>query len=207
MKRHIDEQYLALLAGDDLDPKRKAEVLEHLADCPRCRQILDAFLDDRKYLATLKEQSTGVFDHAMLRHPALITMEPGKKTVNRLSLRWAVSMASLLIVVMISFLFLGRNKIFERSAGLVSATMQSFPEKKSIVSPMESNKARIRIYPKRQLSKKLPHSYKPKNAAVQEVSVLPGSNAATNPLRVDNDIVIRLETEDPNISIIWLANN
>jgi hypothetical protein len=207
MTGHIDERSIALLAGDDLEPRRKAEIIKHLLECITCRRMLDAYQEERECLAQLKEQSVTAYDCASLSR-SILFIESRRTQSTGASLRWAVSGAALLIMAITSLMVWNRISTQNPTEQTPHLAQYSPTAKQPEIGPAKSENLAERIYRPKQKPKKSWDASEQKNpgAPVERIPVAVESQVQADTSDEGDDIVIRLETENPNVSIFWLAS-
>jgi hypothetical protein len=208
MNQHINEQSIALLAGDDLDLKRKAEIFRHLDGCMACRRMLDEYREERECLAQMREQSVTASDCALIKYSISRLIGARRTRSIGSSLRWAVSV-SILLVIAATFLL-----TWNRTGTLLPLEQASHPvpyrpiEKQPAIGLIKSESITQGIYPDRQKSKKSRDLPKQRHSLTPVAGILSAVESQDQADKSDrgDDIVILLETEDPNVSIFWLAS-
>lgn len=211
MSGHIREEKIALLAGGELDAREMPELALHLSGCPTCAARVKSFREDRQALATLRESGVGDSDFDHVRRSVMQQLPAERFPHFRMGLlQWGALAAAVLAMAVIGTWYWNRGPAPQRSelsgpAGRTRVELTqpqpvrpAVPLDKTVVNqPRVAKPARILRPPRQQSTagSSLPAT----NVAVEF------SAAAQKPL-VRDDVVIKLETPDPNVVIIWLAS-
>ncbi len=227
MNRHVTEEQIALLAGGDLTDKQEAEIARHVSACPSCSSLLQGYRKCHSGLSALGNDPLTVSDYADVRRVVLDRIL--SQSTGRVPFRWfrflfaarPYAMAGLLVCA----LLLGFWKIYR--AGLTTHTRG--PNRPQMVDRSGSERVEPvlrgaidrsgRHVPHLALStrRRKPVSLLSEVMAPAPPSILPGPPfdlEMIDPMRIEPEkwsaptgqaeIVVKLETGDPNVVIIWV---
>ena len=208
MIAHIGEESIALLAGDDLDPKQRADIERHLSACSECRGALEEYRRARESLAALRDKDISASDYAWVRRSVLEQVTGTKAHVP--FLRW-IALAVTLLVLGVALRALWNRthspisiaqRPVKESPGPVAgqeAARRPAPAQTPVTSRSVTRQPARRLHELAQRRRfDTPERALEASAAVQTV-------ASKAP--VLDDIAVKLETEDPNVIIIWLSSH
>jgi hypothetical protein len=213
MKGHIEERKLALLAGGDLDPKKSSGVTRHLADCSACSARLKRYQEGREAMSVLRDSGIEARDFAAVRQSVLARIQ-GKQVSRREPsawrrfgwLQWAARAAAVLFAAAIGT-WLWRSAPAPPAPGpAASASMaqvgQTQAPGKTPAKPAAKQSLALNVERRTQASSR----------SVTSGRSLPGARVGDSleapeaALPAPDDVIIRMETSDPNVIIVWLAS-
>lgn len=95
------EAWISALLDGELDPKYQVELMDHLADCPGCRQYFDDLMAMGDALADMEASAPGDFAQSVMDAVARTPQVPAKKDrrAARPWRRWAAMAACLVLAV------------------------------------------------------------------------------------------------------------
>jgi len=218
MKGHIVEEEIALLAGDDIEAARRAELELHMSNCQACTSLLESYREDRQAMATLRGDGLRAADYASVGESVLAAIKEGIGTARRIPaiwvpLRWVALAAAVLIAATIGIWWMKNSKPVPVAAvpapkdqvRVAAAKLPGAPVRQEAgrsPTALKSSKApdaqveRAQVRPRKTESETSPH-------ATGIVPILP---APAERAPVLDDVVIKMETADPNVIIIWLSS-
>jgi anti-sigma factor RsiW len=217
MKGHIEERKLALLAGGDLDPGKSSGLARHLAECPACSARLQRYREGREAMSALRDSGIETSDLDAVRQSVLARIQ-GKQVARwepfawrRFGLlRWDALAATVLIAVAVGT-WLWRSTPARRipgpaaSASIAQVGQTQVPGEthaKPAVEPVTNQSSALKVETRPEApGRSLTIDRSLQRARVRESLVAPEPAP-----RAPDDVVIRLETSDPNVIIIWLAS-
>ncbi len=211
MSGHINEEEIALLAGNDLGAEAAHEFSRHIASCPDCATRLAAYCAGRQSMAALRETGIGAGEFDVVRQSVLQRIDRERVSHHQFGmLQWGALAAALLIAV-------GAGTWWWKSApspGVVETSRPAAPaQEERVPVPLENRMVPTTQPPANQASAmkpaKRPRVEMPKPAIQPFAPAIniaeQGSSPAHQPVALD-DVVMKLETSDPNVIIIWLAS-
>ncbi|MDX2030524.1 MAG: zf-HC2 domain-containing protein [Blastocatellia bacterium] len=188
MKCAQAENLIPLFVGDDLAPREADALRAHLASCPQCEARAAEFADSRAWLQSLQPPAFDDLRGAVL---GAIQAEPprGGWFDRRRAPRWALLAACLLLLAGAA-LFMRRGPAPKPAPDLtqVARPEPPLPESRRIDPPRFDPPTPRRAMPRR-------------HPAPAQPSPTPADLATTS----DEMLRIEMQTEDPNIRIIWFA--
>jgi len=204
MNRHIREEQLALFAGGDLKEKEALRLGHHLSGCPACRERVESYRGDREELSALRETGIDESDLEFVRRSVLSRLPAERQAGFRFTpLSWGTLAAAILVSAAIGIRYWSRVPA-EQYPGLPE------PARRTQAEPARTAPARQDASPARTAaakSSKVPRI--PRQLASATLS-LPAVAAAGRPAApaqsMQDEVIIKLETSDPNVVIIWLAS-
>ncbi len=207
MREHIGEESIALLAGDDLDPKQRAGAEGHLSACAQCRGTLEEYRRSRESLAALRGKDISASDYAWVRR-SVLEQAAGTRAQVAL-LRWIIAAVALLVFgVAVHTLWKRTHTPTNIVQRPVNESPGSVAGQAAVGHPVPAEAPVPSRSFSRQPAKRL-HEVARQRRSVTPVSVLEASAPAQNvagKVPVLDDIAVKLETEDPNVIIIWLSS-
>jgi hypothetical protein len=233
------EKLIPLFAGDDLPAREAAALRRHLESCANCRRLADEFEESRDWLRGFPAPQ---FDDAILDGMRDSVLRDIGRTENRarwlqwvvpgLNLRFAASMAALLLVAFIAaYAYRGKQRQMAPDKDKVVITTPRSDQKNSSVGPQRDDED-FRVNPS-----PTPTQFPPRKRR-QRINEGPGvkpvqlpdlaiAKAQISPLAINigpvfkpplgadiamDDAIfnremtrIEFQTADPNIRIIWLT--
>ena len=206
MSGHIGEEKLALLAGGDLGGWRASGLARHLRECPDCAARLKSYREERRALAALRDTGidAGDFDH--VRQAVLTRLrEEGAPHFRFHRFQWVALAAAILITV---------------TVGTWWWTNVPAPQQAQLarpVSPHVEPPPAVSITQAAPIAKAAPGQAITTVRHVRATRQKPARTPAVPPIDIAgnvpappqpplDDVVIKLETSDPNVIIIWLAS-
>lgn len=217
MKRHIEEEKIALLAGGDLDPGKASGLAGHLAECPACSARLQRYRESKEAMSVFRDAGIEASDFDAVRQSVLARIQG--KQVSRLesfawrrfgALQWGALAAAILIAVAV-------GTWRWRSAPAPQVSELVAPARTAEVGGTPASGETHAKPAVEQVTKDIMASKVEKRpqAPSRRVTIDPSLGAARvkdslvtpepQPPAVD-DVVMKLETSDPNVIIIWLAS-
>src|SRR5262245_27064151 len=232
------EKLIPLFAGDDLPAREAAALRRHLESCANCRRLADEFEESRDWLRGFPAPQ---FDDAILDGMRDSVLQDIGRIENRarwlqwvvpgLNLRFAASMAALLLVAFIAaYVYRGKQRQMAPDKDNIVKTKQGSDQKNSNNSPQRDDKG-FRVnpspttqYPPRKRGQRIDESPDVKPVQLPDLAI---AKARISPLAInirtifdlppDTDMAmddaifnremtrIEFQTADPNIRIIWLT--
>ncbi len=211
MKGHVQEEKIALLAGGDLKDQETHELERHLSQCPACSARLRSYQNDRQALSALRETGIDERDFDSVRQSVIRRLPAERIPPFRFfRLQWGALAATVLTAAVIGMWYWISMPEVQRS-GLPGPVIrpQALPAQplpaRGATRLAETHVSRPAIAnasrPPRTLQQKsLADASQPAPDVVSEFSA-----AVSNPPAQDV-VVMKLETSDPNVVIIWLAS-
>jgi len=208
MKRHIEGEKIALLAGGDLDAQKVPGLTEHLAECPACLARLQRYRESREAMSALRDSGIEASDFDAVRQSVLARIQ-GKQAVRLEPFAWrrfgALQWGALAAVILIAAV-IGTWRWRSAPEPQVSA-----PGPRAGTAEAAKKPAVQQVAKETMASKVGKRPQAPSRSATIDPS-LQGARARNSlvvpepqPPALD-DVVIKLETSDPNVIIIWLAS-
>lgn len=216
MRGHIGEKELALLAGGELEAAGRPEFKRHLTECEACASALASYRADRKAMGTLRMRDLGAGDYAAVRESVMARIRGGDTAPTAppalLMLRWGTLAAGAIVALMLCVWWVRGSKSipvgFESLERAPAKTEAGAPAARESVRREErvsgaltqnSRSPKIRAEraraPMRKTEAQIPVQ------AATSVQSIPAAASRTPNL---DDVVVKLETADPNVIIIWL---
>jgi hypothetical protein len=217
MKEHIGEETLALLAGGDLTPEEMQAATVHVARCSSCSAMLENYRSGRRALVIFRDAGVNEDDFTHIRRSVMECL-PGKARHPsgifpwpQLSpLQYGILAAVLLVALTIGIQM--SNQTSEPQSSEKVAQKEVPPIKSIPPSPgagMVPNSAPVAaeasappsVAQTRGLNQVRP-------IATVQPAAGDGVEPKTPPSQatLPDDVVMKLETSDPNVIIIWLAS-
>jgi anti-sigma factor RsiW len=212
MTGHISEENIALLAGGDLDPRENANLQQHIIQCPACSAMLRTYREGRDALSALREEELSAIDYGTVR-TAVLDRLPGRATRSFWrwpSLLWAASATAILLALGLGFIWMrsgSPSRVAEipgpQKAPTIGRIASSKAEAPKPAPAIRAVRATSNAGPKRASNpaRKINRAASSLVAGAEK-NLQPPANQAP----VLDDIAIKLETEDPNVIIIWLVS-
>lgn len=210
MKEHIEEQDFALLAGGELDARGKPDLARHLAVCPACISRLETYRKDRRNLADLRGAGVAAGDFDRVRHSVMNHLRDQEaRRFSSAGFRWGVLTAFILISAALGAIWWQNvpapPPTIRASSGVPAQITQPAAQ------PLSSTDGGIHPTEKRAEAAEPAQAVRiqrqrPPAAASPSVAVADGSSIPAPPATEQDDVVMKLETSDPNVIIIWLAS-
>lgn len=127
-RRHPDERYLALLAGEDLGPLRALLVRRHVARCPACAETVSSHRElRRQFRAEAGIPAADLGPLALRIRASARRLAPAATPSPAPSRAWRpVLAAAAVVVAVVSVGVLDRAPDWERGAGTPSPAGQEF---------------------------------------------------------------------------------
>jgi hypothetical protein len=176
MSRHPEEQSLALYAGEDLHGPERRAIEQHLLACAQCRESVVEFRDVRSYVL------------ASLAGPCGKDLKAVRQGVmERLPIRqprrffWIAAATSFTCLLLI-FVASGRHPAKQVMKPIASSHKLSVVPAPSAIPAIAQNRA-----PKR----------RPRRTGLLNVELI---------AQADRTPVIRMNTYDPNVVILWASS-
>lgn len=214
MKGHIEEETIALLAGDDLSKRRAHDLARHLAGCPACSAKVERYRAGRHEMAALRGASIGAGDFEDVRRSVLTRLRDQNAPRFKVGtfMRWGAAAAVILTAATIGVMWRREIPAANSTRGSMPATETPsgripFPDKVEAPCDIRSSAA-VEVH--LGTAQKAPkHSTAPnREARSAEPFTLPPADSAQVEARPALDrVAIKLETPDPNVVIIWLASS
>jgi Putative zinc-finger len=233
------EKLIPLFAGDDLPAREAAALRRHLESCANCRRLADEFEESRDWLRGFAAPQ---FDDAILDGMRDSVLQDIGRIENRarwlqwvvpgLNLRFAASMAALLLVAFIAaYVYRGKQRQMAPDKDYAVKTKPGSDQKNSSTGPPRDDE-HFRVNPSHTTTQNPPRkrgqriNESPGEKPVQLPDLAIGK-AQISPLAINigpiyelslgadmsmNDAIfnremtrIEFQTADPNIRIIWLT--
>jgi hypothetical protein len=217
MKRHVEEGKIALLAGGDLNPGKASDLAGHLAKCPACSARLQRYRESREAMSAFRDAGIEASDFDAVRQSVLARIQGEQVSRFRSfawrrlgALQWGALAAAILIAAAV-----GTWRWRSAPAPQVSelaAPGGTAEAGKTPASGKTQAKPAVEQVAKEIMASKVE---KRPQAPSQSVSIDPSLQAAhvtDSPVAPEpqppalDDVVLKLETSDPNVIIIWLAS-
>jgi anti-sigma factor RsiW len=224
MNGHIAEEKIALFAGGELSASEARNIERHLSGCPACSACVDRYRQDRAALASLREAAVGESDYESVRHSVSRQLKAERAPRSGWwPLRWGLLAASVLAAAAMGLWQWSRVPESRRAARpeaaarAQTAAVQPPPGDAAAAAAPASKPAPAggrAPNPRREplAARALPATHVPRAEAAPPVApVAPQdvqeSHAVTQHAgRETRDVtLIKLQTSDPNVVIIWLA--
>jgi hypothetical protein len=212
MTGHIPEENIALLAGGDLDPRETANLQQHIVQCPACAAMLNRYREGREAMASLREEELSDAEYDNVRRAVLDRLQVRAVPFfwRWSSLQWMASAAAILLALGLGYIrmrsdaptrvadtpSLQKTATVRQSASPVAEAPRPAPAT-GVIREASSAPARRASIPVRKAHPAISTSIA--NAARDR------RPPATEAPAMD-DIAIKLETDDPNVVIIWLVS-
>ncbi len=211
MNGHIQEEKLAMLAGGDLRDKEAFDLERHLHECPACSARLKSYREDRRSLSALRETGVDERDYDSVRRSVMQRLQTERSFRFRFAqLRWGALAATILIAAVIGIGYWSRIPAPQR-VGLPEPVTrpQLEPSQAKPRRPSVSLGEMAATLPTVPRPTKIPRAPQP---SVTTGSSPPAMNvpalavASSQMPQVQDEVIMKLETSDPNVVIIWLAS-
>jgi anti-sigma factor RsiW len=217
MKRHIEEGKIALLAGGDLDPGKASDLAGHLAECPACSALLQRYREGKEAISALRNAGIEASDFDAVRQSVLARVQG--KQVSRLesftlrrfgALQWGALAATVLIAVAVGtwrWRSTPAAQVSEPAAPAGTAQVGRTPvpgeiHPRPVVEPVTRQSSAQNVNRRPQApSRSVPIDRSLQGARVRDSLVMPEPQPPA-----PDDVLVKLETSDPNVIIIWLAS-
>ena len=195
MKCAQTETLLPLFVGDDLAPREADALRAHLAGCPSCAAQAADFAESRAWLQSLQAPESDARQLDDLRSAVLGAIRAERPRAGWFDRwrapHWALFAAGLLLLAGLAWLM--------RGAGLQPAPTKK--EDSALRNPAPDEKEAIALGNPAQTRKHFRAGTKPAPRRQPRPSATPTDLAAA-----DGEMLrIEMQTEDPNIRIIWFA--
>ena len=214
MKGHIEEETIALLAGDDLSTRKAHDLARHLAECRTCSAMLGRYREERQAITVLRDASIDAADFDSVRRSVMTRLR--NQTAPRfrigMMMRWGAVAALILTAATIGLMWrreipAAHNPSASRPAAEAPPGRAPVPERIEAPRDIKSSAAaavHLGTAPRAQK-----HSIAPNQVArsAQPLTPPPIANAQVEARPAPDRIAVKLETPDPNIIIIWLASS
>jgi hypothetical protein len=217
MKGHIEEEKIALLAGGDLAASELTAAAAHVAQCVSCSAVLESYRQRRQAMAAFRDSGISAGDFADIRRSVLERL-PGESRPHfrfftrplLTPLRYGALAALLLAAVTIGTYTWKRAhapQLAERAASIKISPRESVP-------PSPGSRMDLPAKPvAAQTAAQNPYRQARRGRQATAITTaLPPAEAAVDPQTQSHqatmldDVVMKLETSDPNVIIIWLAS-
>lgn len=180
------QEQLALYAGNDLERSERVAVEDHLQTCAACRDELEAYRTVRSDLQALRGVDVRESDVAALSTAVMRRVQNDRARRTRKFATTAVLVATAALLSVVSTWFITGKDTSPPSA--VEVTRQTETAPADVLSNAKDDAGEW--------------SQAPAENAVASKSSAP----ADNPRKRDR-VVARIVTDNPNIVIIWLADD
>jgi hypothetical protein len=195
MKCSRVERILPLLAGDELEGRRKREIEEHLAGCEGCRLLRGDLLRGRAWFASIPAPSLGEAESGELRHGVWREVESrglrAGGAVPRYS-RFAVSsVAALLAAVLVGLAVLSKGRPGPAASPPAAAVLAAPEETVAAVAAAQT----VEEVEESAAPEPVPANARPLRARARR-------HTGTVPPEV---VKIEFQTANPDVRIIWLV--
>jgi anti-sigma factor RsiW len=217
MKRHIEEGKIALLAGGDLDPGKASGLAGHLAECSACSALLERYREGKEAISAIREFGIEAGDCDAVRQSVLARIQG--KQVSRLesftlrrfgALQWGALAAGALVAISLA-MWRWRStpaaQVSEPAGPAGTAQVGRTPvageiHPRPVVAPVTQQSSAQKVNGRPQApSRGVPIDRSLQGARVRDSLVTPEPQPP-----VPDDVLVKLETSDPNVIIIWLAS-
>jgi hypothetical protein len=212
MKGHIEEETIALLAGDDLSTRKALDVTRHLAGCPACSAKVERYRAGRHEMAALRGADIGAADFEDVRRSVLTRLRYQSAPRFRVGtfVRWGAASAVILTAATTGVMWRREIPATHSTRGSMSATEAPsgrIPGPDKIEAPRDirpTAAAEVHLGSARKAPK---HSTAPNREArsVEPFTLPPVESAQVEARPALDRVAIKMETPDTNVIIIWLA--
>ncbi len=210
MNGHILEEKIALLAGGDLGDKETAELERHLSECGTCSARVENYREDRRALSVLREAGIDECDCDSVRRSVMQQLPMERRfRLGFAPLRWALLSAAVLIAAVIGIGYWSRTPGPQRAGSPQAGERQVEPKpaKPALragataeTGPARPSAARVAVMPR------VPQRKSSPVPSLPAVNIAAETAAIARRPQVQDEVIIKLETSDPNVVIIWLAS-
>ncbi len=216
MRGHINEKDLALLAGGDLEAAGQSEFKRHLAECETCAGVLQNYHEDREAMGRLRMRDLRAGDYAAVRESVLARIRSGDAIrtapTRLLMLRWGALAAGTVVALIFCLWWVrGPKSVPAPSGPLQRDQAKTEPNAPSVRDSILQNAAvpgtiAEDLNPPRMRNGRAPARLRRTETQMRTQTAAAARSAQDEESRVPvlDDVVVKLETEDPNVIIIWL---
>jgi hypothetical protein len=194
MKCSRIERILPLLAGDELEGRRKRQVEEHLAGCEGCRLLYRDLLRGRAWIASIPVPPLGEAESGELRRGVWREIESrglgAGGAVPRYRQFVVSSAAALLVAALVGLAVLSRGRPGPAASPPVAAVPAAPEERVVVAAPAQSLEESA--------------APEPVAAKARPFRARAGRHTGTVPSEV---VKIEFQTANPDVRIIWLVKN
>jgi hypothetical protein len=206
MKNCPNLETLALYAGEELDTSERTAIAAHMADCSACAALVAELQSDRELL----QSPPDVPEEAILDlHRRVMSDLPRPASIRRYF--WPAAVAACLAILALSSTLSRRQPVAPRMAGpehrsAAAVVKESIPDlqETSKAQPLITQPSITQARPAHKTRRRAPRSSDAGLiAALDQLFETEPPPAAT----ADGKVVITMLTEDPNVTIILLADS
>ncbi len=207
------ESKIALLASGDLPAGETKAVAKHLADCASCRELLDDFRVDRYSLGSLKAEEIDRAERLAVRSAVLARIKRDSRSGEWFaSLVRPASWGAAVLAVLVLLIFWPRPSFVPPTPpGKTSVAESRNPRTPDKVLPAivpgGGNEPVAPVAERGNQGAKRRGDAIFKPGAEQNTAMAVRVNHVEMSEPAADDIAIKLETDDPNVVIIWLASS
>jgi len=214
---HVEEEKIALLAGGDLKAKEADDLAGHIAACQACSARLKRYQEGLVAFASLRDAGLGERDFDDVRRSVLYRLK--EKRAPRFwlgtSLRWGALAAGIVMIVVMGAWWRTRMPAVHVSSTHISGSGLSSGHTRELSTAVIAKKVKPPTpaikHPRIARNAVTPSSTKvhvPQSGGQPAFAQIGSSLAAPVESKpVLDRIAIKLETQDPNVIIIWLASS
>ncbi len=211
MKGHLEESDIALLAAGEAGAGGVTGGARHLAECPACAARLENYKRDRRSLAEMRESAITASDFDRLRQSVLDHIrQTGSRPSSFAFYRWAALAAAVLVASAVGIWWNQRTPTPQQSQLSVPAAPAADDRATAKLQPdAGSSEAPVTRRVEEDRLSQASRAPKPKPASDRFTHEIQAASVPSLPVPsppVQDDVVMKLETSDPNITIIWLAS-
>lgn len=217
MRKHIEEETIALLAGGDLAPEKMRAATIHMAHCSACSALLENYRSSRGAWVIIRDAGINEGDFAHIRRSVMECL-PAKTGHPIRNFRWpqlSPVQYGILAAVLLAALMIGIQMSSERPEPQLSnnvAREEVSPRASIPPSPgMSMDSDPIAVTAEASAQNTVAQA-RERSQVKTVATVLPAAAAFVEPqtppsqATLPDDVAIKLETSDPNVIIIWLAS-
>ena len=213
MKGHIEEETLALLAGDDLSAGKAHDLARHLAECPACSAEVARYRAGRHEMRALRGAGIGADDFEDVSRVVLTRLRDQKAPGFHpgIFVRWGAAAAVILTAVTIGVMWRhdipATNKTSATTVTETPSGRLTVPDKIETAHGLGASGV-AEVHPE-STGKAPKHSIASNRIARSAVPFAPPpvENLKAEMRPALDRVAIKLETPDPNVIIIWLASS
>jgi hypothetical protein len=206
MKEHIEEQEFAWLAGGELEIGESPDLMRHLSQCRACAAKLGDYQEDRRALAKLRDAGIYAGDFDLLRHEVMNRLQDRKIVRFPVLSRWSAFATLVLISAALGVLWWRHVPIQQTSSNSKSEAPAQIKPPAIQSGPRVDRAAEVTS----NQTGTTQDVFIPESAAIapsQEVIDITGApSIPTSPVSEQDDVVMKFETSDPNVIILWLES-